>query len=135
MLTPAPVNFVPIFITAIIYIALGTLWYSPWLFGSLWQRETKIDHTQMRSPWLGSIGGFIAALIMSYVLSLLIMWTATHTISDGICLGFWTWLGFVATTLFSKVLWENNTLTLYLINSLFILLFLMISGGILSFWR
>lgn len=129
------VHVVPIFVTACMYVALGVLWYSPWLFGSLWMQEAQISPGNLRSPWMGLLGGFGIALLMSYVLALFMTWTQAHSMTAGACIGFWIWLGFVATSLFANVLWENKSFKLYLINAAFILLYLVISGAILSFWR
>jgi len=129
------IHLVPIFVTAFIYVALGSFWYSPWLFDTLWMKESKITPENSGPPWGAILGGFCSALLMSYVLALFITWTQVHSIAEGASIGFWLWLGFVATSLFANVLWENKPFKLYLINAGFILLYLLIGGAILSFWR
>ncbi|KIA76735.1 hypothetical protein DB43_HK00080 [Parachlamydia acanthamoebae] len=135
MIPLSPVHFVPIFVTSCIYLALGTLWYSPWLFGPTWLKEMQLTREQLRSPWLGSLAAFFMALLMSYALSQFIILTNSYTLAQGACLGLWIGLGFIVPTLFSNVIWEKKSLKIYLIHVSLVLLFLMISGSILSFWR
>ncbi|MBS4167642.1 DUF1761 domain-containing protein [Parachlamydia sp. AcF125] len=135
MISLSAVHFVPIFVTACIYIALGMLWYSPWLFGTIWLKEMNLVPEQIRTPWIESLSAFLMALLMSYILSQFVVLTNSYTLTQGACLGFLIWLGFIVPTLFSNVLWEKKPIKVYLIHISLVLLFLVISGSILSFWR
>ena len=54
---------------------------------------------------------------------------------NGVGVGALFWLGFVATVLMGTVLWEGKSVKLYLINSIYQLINLIIMGIILSIWQ
>src|SRR5262249_40556820 len=106
MIMFADINYWAVIAAAILNIILGSLWYSPYLFGTTWMElmGLKPEDCKKEGVWSCFAGGFIVGLIASYVLALLVKWTNTHTAWDGAILGFLVWLGFIATTKYSKVI-------------------------------
>ena len=133
------VNYLAIIVTAIVGYAIGMLWYSPLLFGNIWmnlQGITKKDMAKAKKKGMGKVMllGFITTLIMTLVLNYLIGLFGYAVAGDGALLGFWIWLGFLATTMLGIVLWENKPVPLYLINTAHYLVVLVIMGAILGAW-
>jgi hypothetical protein len=82
----------------------------------------------------GIIGGFIGSLIMGVVLSVAISLTQATTITTGLLIGFFLWLGFVATTSLNKVLWEGKPVKLYLVDVLHYLVVILAMVVIFVYW-
>jgi hypothetical protein len=81
------------------------------------------------------LAGFVSALVMSYIFSHFVDLGGATTIGAGAQLGFWIWLGFVATIQAGVVLWEKKPIKLFLINSSFYLVTLVSMGAVLAIWQ
>ena len=133
------VNYLAIIVSAIVGYAIGMIWYSPLLFGNIWmnlQGFSKKDISKAKKKGMGKVIllGFITTLIMTLVLNYLIGLFGYAAAADGALLGFWIWLGFLATTMLGSVLWENKPVPLYLINTAHYLVVLVVIGAILGAW-
>ncbi len=130
-------NIAAIIVMAVVYMAIGWLWYSPKLFGNMIVCPTRDNNKDECKAccWMSYAGEFVLALIMGYVLAVFAINMNSVTFGEGIKLGFWTWLGFVATTMFSKVLWAKRPLSNFFISAGFYLLILIIMGAVFSIWR
>ncbi len=116
-------------------MVIGFLWYSKMLFGNTWMKLSGISEAQIKKansnmPMLyGTM--FIASLVMAYVLAHFANYAGALTLMDGATAGFWAWLGFVATTMLTTVLYDGKPIKLYLINSGYQLVTLLVMGMIL----
>ncbi len=133
-----PINVWAVLVSALASMALGFLWYSPALFGKQWMKLSKIDPKKMKEAnkhmtKMYSIS-FISTLIGAYILAQLIDLTLTSSVMEGATLGAMVWLGFVAVTLVNTVVFESKPWTLFLINSGYQLVCLVVSGIILAVW-
>jgi hypothetical protein len=133
------VNWLAVVVIAIAYNIFGMLWYSPSVFGTQWMKLsglTKADMDKIRKRGMGKsyTGMIIASLVMAYVLTWFIDATGATTFADGAWLGFYAWLGFLATTMLNPVLWKNSPFTLYLLDTAHYLIALVVSAGVLTVW-
>jgi hypothetical protein len=82
---------------------------------------------------------FIMALVTAWVLAQLIQLRAEAFTVDGffsgIQIAFFVWLGFVITIGYQAVAFENQKVTLYLLNMAYNLLSLVAMGALLGVWR
>lgn len=134
------VNWLAVLIAAISGMALGAIWYSPKVFGTVWMTmigKKESDMQQAVQKGMGKLYGaaFLGTLIMSYVLAHFVTYTGALTVFQGMQTGFWLWLGFIATTTLGDVLWVGHSVKLYILNNSYNLLSLMIMGAILAVWR
>lgn len=129
------INFFAIITTAILNFLIGWLWYSPYLFGNAWLEVTRFNKDELRASPAHLLGAFAIALIVSFVTALFVYATNATTALEGALVGWWAWLGYIATTHFSGVLWERKPFKLYLINVSAKLLILVLTGAILAVWR
>ncbi len=116
------VNYVSVFIAAVVYMIIGALWYSPILFVNTWVKlsgfsEKEIELAKTKGMGKTYFASFVAALIASYVLSLFIAISGATTIDEAIKIGFWTSLGFIATTRLTDVLFGKKPIKLYFIDT------------------
>lgn len=133
------INYLAVFVTTIISMGIGALWYSPLLFGKLWMKLTGIttqdmDKAKKKGMAKNYIIGFVSTLLMIYILSHFVDYTEAKTPIQGALTGFWLWLGFIATTSINTVLWEGKPLKLYILNNAHILVILILMGTILAVW-
>lgn len=100
---------------------LGMLWYGP-LFGKRWMKlmgfsEKSMNDAKknMATTYGAQLG---ASFLQAFVLSLLIFSSRITEFSQIIVLGFWVWLGFMATVILTKQLFDTRPFTpqLYLID-------------------
>lgn len=128
-------NMLPIILSGIGFMLIGTLWYSPMLFGTAWQKEVglknpkKGETNKMIMPMIGS---FVLALVMANVLGYLIKIMGLTEILDSMMLAFILWLGFVATTNGINILYQGKNPKLFFIDSGFQLVIMICFAFILT---
>ncbi len=133
------INFLAVFIVAILLFVIGFLWYGP-LFGKNWIKLSKIPASEIAKAKQKSMArpmilNFIGNLIMVFVLANFIKILGVSVVAQGMILGFWIWIGFFAsTTLLGNVLWENKPWGLFVLNGLYWLIELMVASAILAVW-
>ncbi len=125
---------------ALFHMVLGSLWYSPVLFGKPWMKLMKIDSKKIeeaKQKGMAKSYGImaVAALVMSYILAHFVKYTSSVTALEGLQAGFWLWLGFVVTVMVNSVLWEEKPWKLYLLNVSYYLVSLLGMGVILASWQ
>jgi len=130
------VNLLPVLVAGVVAYAIGALWYSPVLFGNKWMALMGLKKESMPKEGMGKsyAAGFVATLVMSYVLALFILATEMAGWTGGAFVGFWVWLGFVATVTFGSILWENKPFSLFALNNGHYLVVFMVMGAILGGW-
>jgi hypothetical protein len=129
------INYVAVLVCGVAAMILGYAWYSNALFGKAWMKLAKLTDADMKKassnmPMMYG-GMFISALVMAYVLAHFAKYAGAVTLTDGAVAGFWAWLGFVGTTMLSGALFEHKPLKLYLINTGYYLVTLVVMGIIL----
>jgi Protein of unknown function (DUF1761) len=82
-------NWLAVIVAAIVYFALGALWYSPMLFVKPWQRSIGWDESrgQPQASAMTYIVPLVAYLVMAVAVGLLAAATGTDEIGEGIVLG------------------------------------------------
>lgn len=112
-----------ILIAAAIAMVLGMVWYSPSVFGSAWMRLANVTpetaERTRRTMALRVIVGFLAAALMTYVLSYFSAAWGVFDVAGAIELACWVWAGFVLPPMLGIVLWEGKSIKLYVINALY----------------
>ncbi len=129
-------NWLAIIIAAVVQMALGFLWYGP-LFGKTWMSLMGISPQSVPSGGMGKTYAWAAlgSLVTAFVLSKVAIAMGASSLGAGIAVGFWVWLGFVATVTLASVLYERRSINLYILNNGYQLVGLAIMGAILSVWR
>ena len=132
------INWLAVIIATIASMVIGGAWYSPALFGKQWMKlvgtsQKEIDSQKKEMPKF-YLAAFVAAFITAYVLAIFVKFVGASTIFSGAVVGFWAWLGFVATTTLSLVIWEKRNSNLYVLNNGQILISLLAMGPILAVW-
>ena len=134
------INYTAVAASAAGYWVLGALWYSPLLFARPFIALKGYSPEQLAAMQTQSHAGetglaFVTSLVLAYVLAHFVKFTGAETAASGALAGFWLWLGFVATTNLSTVLFEGRPAGLYLINNGYHLAGLLGMGALLAVWR
>lgn len=139
------INFMALLVAVIANFIFGFLWYTP-LFGKIWAREMKFD-TSQRPP----TSVFIKGLVLMVIGNFLMAWVLAHNIAVwnpvtwgndpvpemeplfmAVMGAFFTWLGFYLPSDLSRLGWENPSIKLFGINTVYHFLSLLIASLIIS---
>jgi len=130
-------HFLAILVAALIQFFLGAIWYSL-LFAKPWMAlvgHTPTPGQRPKGAITSMIVSFIGGLLLAFILAHVIYWAGADTLHRGLFIGFICWLGFVAAPLLSETMYERRPGKLFLINSGYWLLSMLISGTVLALWR
>lgn len=125
---------------AIIAVTLGTLvtgyfYYGPLLFGKAWLRlmdKTEIQLSQNAGK--SYFGALFSHFVLAIVLAHFVSYVGASTFQEGMQLGAWTWLGFVATTHTINNLFQARDKDLLMLDLGYHLINLLLMGGVLTIW-
>lgn len=110
------VNYLAVALAAFVCFMLGGLWYSPMLFGKVWQREAGISDERLKNGNMGLIFG------LSFLLCLLAAWMFAVFLGPrppmafGLGAGFAAGMFWVASSFGVNYLFERRSFKLFLIN-------------------
>lgn len=137
--TLGELNWLAVIVAAIVYFALGALWYSPVAFGRPWQRAIGWDESQQSG---GSAMVYAApalfALVSSIATALLANATGTTDVPGGVSLGLVIGIGYgLALTTYEAVFAPNrpSPWVWFAITGAYHLVGLLIVAIIVSAWR
>lgn len=128
------IDFLSVIIAAVAAMALGFVWYSPKLgFGKQWMKWSGIpmDTPPPKNAGRMMFFGLVSQIVMAYVLANFLILAKVASLSDGLTIALWLWIGFIATIQLGSVLWEQRPFKLWLLNSVYWLLSLLIMAAIL----
>lgn len=128
--------YLVVVVATVINMILGGMWYSPKFLGAKWLESHQFDESTLKAGALHYLGAFVNGLVMAWVYGCLLMFFGVSTILGALCFSFWIWLGFIATSQFSGVIWAKKPLTAYFIDAGFFLAALFSMGVVfgLFFW-
>lgn len=128
---------VAVWIASIVFFVLGAIWYSlmagPWM-AAIGKTMEQITREQGGSPLPYAVG-FVAILVMCYTLAWLMRRVEATTLAAGLRLGAIVAVGFIAATLALNYGFEARSVTLWLINSAYVVVGLAIAGAIIGGWK
>jgi hypothetical protein len=131
-----PINYLALLVATLVKFFIGFAWFS-FLFGKQWAALMKMDPAQMGNKSImirGMITDLAGGFIMAYVLVHAVHYAGATTVTQGAIVGFFNWLGFIGVTTLSSNTWENRPFALWLIGNGYLLLSLLIMGGIVAVW-
>ncbi len=130
-----PIHFFAILGAAVAKMAIGALWYSPALFLKPWLRMSGVTEEQMKEG-MGKalVVEFVGSLLMAFVLVHAIRYAEATTVPQGLAVGFFNWLGFVAVVTIGNVTYQRKPFKLFLLMNSYLLISLLVMGAILAVW-
>jgi hypothetical protein len=131
------VNYLAVIVAAVVHFIIGGLWYGL-IFANTFVEivgRAQLEQMVADSHWSQYVVAFVTSLLLVYILAHFIQYTGSKTVAGGMQTAFWLWLGFVATTQLSGVIFEQRKLGLYLLNIGYQLVACLICGAILAAWK
>lgn len=126
------VDWLAIVIAAVLNMIIGFIWYSRALFGKVWLKLAEVKEAEIKKDKLAVVWGLINSLIIAYFLAFFEGYLNVTTVSDGVFVGFCAWLGFVATTQISCVIWAGKPVKLFLVETGYKLLSFLVMSGVIG---
>ena len=141
MLFSVDINYLAVLAMTVFSLILGSVWYGP-LFGKQWMSAMKVPKAEidkakkkgMKGMWKSYLFQFVGSLVMVYILAMFVKYSGSTTLLNGALVGLWIGVGFSAAKNIGSVIWEGRPKSLYLINTFYDIVFLMISGAVLAVW-
>lgn len=130
------VNFSAVVIAAIANILIGSLWYSPTLFGITWMKEIGYSENDLKKGLsikviflFSLLFSFITAFFMAAVLG------PGSTAASGVLTGAVIAVIFIGTAKANNMLHEHQSLKLFFIHSGYDLAAYLVMGAIIGGWH
>ena len=132
------INYLAVIVAAVAAFVVGSLWYSPFLFGNAWMELRGMNPgamADMTIPAWQTLGEFVRSLVVAYVLARFVVLLGVVNRRDAVQLGAWVWIGFPAMLLVGSVMWENVPWMLAAIHAGDWLVKILLVAVILGVWR
>lgn len=127
------INILAVIAAVFAAIILGSIWYTPKVFGNAWMKLSGITKEQAKKAGnMAIVKSILFAAVMALVLEYVLTQLGADTWASGLWYGFVLWLGLVATTLGTHYAYENKPRALYGINAGYQLALLVVMGAILA---
>ena len=126
------INYWAILVAAVASFLVGMIWYHPKVFGTQWMKLTGMKEKDCKKPPVSTmVIALVGNLIMAWVLS---MFVIIGDLMGGLRVGFYLWLGLLATTSLGMVLWQGKSWNLWLLNNAYALVNVSVIIAILVSW-
>ena len=126
-------NHLAVWIAAIAYFVWGYIWYGL-LFGKVWQN--LMGGTQMAVAPQTYVYGFVLGLILSYVTAIALSRRPEDlTAAQGVSFALFMGIGLFASQTLNGALYAHESLELWLINTLYVVIGFAIIGAIVGGWK
>ncbi len=131
------INLVAVLVAAIIQMIIGAVWYSPALFGKHWMLllGKNPDDIKSNSTSIGYAIASFASIVTAYILAKFIGFAQARTVVEGLQIGLWAWLGFLATSTITTNAFSNKSWKLWAINYCYFFFSFITMGVILALWH
>lgn len=136
-------NWAAIILATIVSSLIGSLWFSPKLFGNTWMKSLgwnmkdmekqmkKMSWNKMARSYAGIILG---TFITAFVLSILIHVFGATSFTDASEIGILVWVGFIATTKLPEVFFEGKNFDYYVITVMYSFVSIIAMAWIIAAW-
>jgi hypothetical protein len=125
------INFVGAIAGAVAAMAIGSLWYSPWLFGARWQALIRKSDDELASP----IGAMAIAGLMFVVMGAGMSWIIPDgaSVPIGMMWGFIGFWGFALPATVVNSVFERRPWSLVAIFLGYLLVSMLVMAAVISF--
>lgn len=129
------VNYLAVLVAAIVSFGIGSLWYSPVLFGNVWMKLIGKTEEQIKNQNMSKIFGtaFILSLIICFNLAAFL--GPERDLVWGMTAGALAGIGWVSCSVGIIYLFEGKPLKLFFIDAGYQVVTYIIMGGILGVWK
>lgn len=129
------IPYLGIIVAIVLNQLIGALWYSPRLFGSRWAIAHQFDMKTMKALPMHYLGAILVGVVLVLSMTAIQLLLGISSFETALILGFLIWLGFVATSHFSGVIWARKPLSVFMIDTGYFLVITLLTSAILIWLR
>src|SRR5437016_5108346 len=113
-------NYLAIFVSMLVFVSIGRIWYSRYVFGKAWARAMKLDASVANSTsvtWAYTVN-ILCSLAAAFALAVVIHLFGVSSARGAVMTGLLTSIGFVASSVISSAIFAQkpaSTVTLNVI--------------------
>lgn len=131
------VNLLAVLAAAVASMVIGSIWYGP-LFGKMFMQALGMDQwnpekkeAEKKKMGITYAVQFITSLVMFYVLAIFMFRLEQISVSGGLMVAFWVWLGFIVPVKLGDAIWGGK-MTLFWLGAGNMLVTLLAAGAIIG---
>ena len=113
------INWLAVVLATLSTMVVGSVWYTPKVFGNAWIKLARIDKKHMADARVAIattlVVSFISAYVLAHVVFLSNRFFGHSFLQDAVSTAFWVWLGFTAARFITHDAFENRPHKLTLI--------------------
>ncbi len=129
----AEINYIAVLLAALVFMGVGSAWYSLGVLGKNWMREVGLKESDLKQgPGTGYALALMASLVQAYVLAHFVYYVAAETALEGAVTGLWIGFGFVAMAIGLNYVFAKRSMLLWMIDAGYFVVTLMIAGAVLA---
>ena len=106
------INWLAVVLATASTLVIGSLWYTPKVFGNTWMKLARLDKKNMADPakaiGLTLVVTLITAYVLAHVSYLSNAFFNNSFLQDSLTTAFWMWLGFTAARIITHDAFENR---------------------------
>lgn len=115
------INWLAIILATISTMVVGSIWYTPKVFGNKWMQLAKVKPSGKASDAAGAMAvtvlvSFITAYVLAHVIFLAHNFFDNSFLQDALSTAFWVWLGFTASRFITHDAFEMRPKALTFLN-------------------
>lgn len=128
-------NYLSVLVSAIAVFALGSLWYTPILFGNVWMKEVGMTQEDAEKGDVAKTFGlgFVFILVMCLALAMFLR-DSGYTVMQGAKWGVYAGFGLMGATVALNAIYERKSWTYIAINAGYVTIGMAMAGAILRAW-
>lgn len=133
------INFLAVLVSAVLAFAIGGLWYSPFLFAKQWVDAHGFAEEQVMEMQKGASKAYSISLVCMVFIALAMAVIAGYLhlalFVQGLKLGLLAWGGFALPLGLMAIMFTGRKMTVFLIDTGYQLVYLLVIGAIISIWH
>lgn len=129
------INYLAVLVSSAVFFGIGSLWYTPILFGNIWLKEVGITPDDAaKGDVAKTMGlGFLAIFLMTLTLAMFLR-DSGYSVMEGARWGAYAGIGFSSAIVVLNAAYEGKSWTYIAINAGYAIVGLTLSGAILRAW-
>ena len=133
------INYLAVLVSAVLAFAIGGLWYSPFLFANQWVNAHGFTEERVNEMQKGASKAYSISLVCQVLIALAMAVIAGYlhltAFVQGLKLGLLAWGGFALPLGLMATMFTDRKMTVFLIDTGYQLVFLLLIGSIISVWN
>ena len=129
-------NYVAIAVSAVIYFALGSVWFGP-LFGKLWLKLVGLSLTEedKKNALFMFIKTFILDFFITFAVAVVLNLTRSDSLISALGVAIILGVGFVIAPFLGNYMYAKRSMKLFFIESIYHVICICLVTVILTIWR